>query len=348
MVLAGIEAHISRELRIQKSEAERIGIFKEAAREVCAALEQTAPFLATIFHEYEVYMTSLEATNKEMHAARRDRDNWKQRFELQVLAAEARERELLEAAKQEIAKIDSRLRGATSASTLIKQIEKLEQLLADERNQVMQLRSTLEAVHVVKADFKNAVHFIEQAFQAIAHEREVELAQRQMECSRLLRDALSQRDAARQQLLDAQMAKDAMEILLTNAQQREQQLALRTDGLELRNSALAVKAKSRAGVVDDSSRLLTPRPSHAAARGRVPELGAAVDGATTEGLLEALLDRVDDFRAKLSDAVEANRDMEARVLGRLRAQITVDSVCVPPCGPALQEPVNLSEAGGRV
>jgi hypothetical protein len=322
-LLSGIESHVAQELRIQRSETERIGVFKEAAREACAALEHVAPFLAVIIHEYNSYISFLEVTNREIHAAKRDRDNWERKYEMAVLAGEEQARALQENTRQAIAKIEARLKGAASLSDLVERTELLERQLTDARREVSQLRAKLDAVAAIKVDFQNAVHYVEQAFQSMSHERDLELAQRQVEYNRLRKELHSLRDTSRMQLLDANAAKDAVEILLANALQREQQLALRAEGLEMRNSALITKALGRSGAVDESRRLLTPRPNHALARNRVPELGTAVDVTTTEGLLDAVLERMDDLRAKLVDVTEAGQAMEARVLETLSAQVRV-------------------------
>jgi hypothetical protein len=318
-------------------------------------LEHTAPFLSVIFHEYEGYIGGLEKTNRDIHAARSDRDKWLRNYEMAVMASEKHEQEVREEARLAIAKIEARLKGVAGLSDLVTRTEQLEQQLVVAKREGVELRAKLDAVAVVKVDFQNAVHYVEQAFLSMSQERDLELAQQAVETKLIRKELQALQTQARNQLLDMTAAKDAVEILLANAQQREQQLGLRVEGLEMRNSALMAKSLSRVGAVDESRRLLTPRPNHTQCRNRVPQLGAAVDGNTTEGLIDALLDRIDDLRAKLCDAQDLTDCMELRVAETIRRQVEsrlAAAVAQPPPPPpqvsqgegSVEDPPQVSEA----
>ena len=290
-LLQSIEFRVNQELRLLQSDSERIGVFKEAAREACLALEQVAPYLSVIFSEHHKYMSLLETTSREIDEAKRARDIWERKYDAAIVAAEQQAAKVREDCRLTVAKIESRLKGAASIGELVERTEMLEKQLRAERLLSADLHSKLEAIASVKIEFQNAVHYIEQSF-----------------------SAMTLRDSSRLQLMDANAAKDAVEIALANAIQREEQALRRAEGLEMRNSAVLAKVMSRSGPADETKPLLTPRPNHAIARSRVPELGAAVDDTTTESLIEAVLDRMDELRQKLQDALGANRSMEQRLL----------------------------------
>ena len=313
-LLQSIEFRVNQELRLLQSDSERIGVFKEAAREACLALEQVAPYLSVIFSEHHKYMSLLETTSREIDEAKRARDIWERKYDAAIVAAEQQAAKVREDCRLTVAKIESRLKGAASIGELVERTEMLEKQLRAERLLSADLHSKLEAIASVKIEFQNAVHYIEQSFSAMTHERQLELAQLQVESNRLRKDLQTLRDSSRLQLMDANAAKDAVEIALANAIQREEQALRRAEGLEMRNSAVLAKVMSRSGPADETKPLLTPRPNHAIARSRVPELGAAVDDTTTESLIEAVLDRMDELRQKLQDALGANRSMEQRLL----------------------------------